>query len=621
MKNTLQTIALLFLISLTSCEKETNQINEGSPRAPFSNKMYTVDELPNDIKEYYYQIKGQDPTKFGQKTESATAAVFSENSIVGNTDLQNNSNYSIGYVFEDTPKHIIYNLVINKDSNGNIVGKRFKYICNPSDYDNFKLHNFDFKYFVGITEVVTVPSNSNSKSDNGYPPCIDGTPCIRIIPSAPTGSLGGSGSSSYNGYNTTVLGYNTSAGTGNYSVTFGGTTYYSGGGSNSGSNGGATGGGSLDCTNHDFCIPDSYGGYNYSCGELIPAHHHEKNATTAAEDPCDPCANNPLPSGIVPINLAPYYLQNIKAVIPLTKGQWVYLANNDAVVDQLWHVIDFRPAALTPEYKQFVINFVQNLIDNPSLNLDFDASSKSPMNIDFSSINNTTPEGKKFNVVYDALKTSPEFKSLFIDLFQNNNRINVEFKIGSLNNGANGNTSVIIGGFPLCNTITISPAFLNSANKMEIAKTILHECIHAFLNIKLYDTGQGAAVSTLNSEQLFNLINQQYNGFSGNQDQHNFIYNYMLPTMVTILSQVKDILVTPEENTTMSGLTMHIPLGSIGTRFDWQDFYHNLALSGLQSCQFFQNEIGALNPTIAINQSLMDAYNQYNYYGHLYLHP
>lgn len=274
----------------------------------------------------------------------------------------------------------------------------------------------------------------------------------------------------------------------------------------------------------------------------------------------------------------------------------------------------------TEESKRFISKFIEQCDLNPSLHLDLNASSKSPMNIDFSSIDNKTPEGAKFNAVYDALKTSPEFKSLFIDLFQNNNRINVEFKIGSVNNGANGNTSVIIGGFPICNTITISPAFLNSANKMEIAKTILHECIHAFLNIKLYDTGQGAAVSTLNSEQLFNLINQQYNGFSGSQDQHNFIYTYMLPTMVQILSDVKDTLVTPANNLEMNDVVVHIPYNnSPETRFVWADYFHNLSLNGLQNCSFFQNEIGIvevinglITPVNTINQTLMQSFIQYS---------
>jgi hypothetical protein len=265
-----------------------------------------------------------------------------------------------------------------------------------------------------------------------------------------------------------------------------------------------------------------------------------------------------------------------------------YLLSNPRIKNHLLSYLALND--FSEESKTFIRQFITQCILNPTINLNFNASSKSPMNIDFSSINIETPEGQKFNTVYEALQTSPEFKTLFIDLFQNNNRFNVEFKIGQLNSGTNGNTSVIIGGFPISNTITINPAFLNSANKMEIAKTILHECIHAFLNVKLYDTVQGINVSTLNSEQLFHLINQQYNGFSGSQDQHNFIYNYILPTMEQILSDVKDTLVTSLNNIEMlNDVSVHIPLDSSpSSAFVWNDYYHNLSLNGLQNCSFFK---------------------------------
>ena len=79
---------------------------------------------------------------------------------------------------------------------------------------------------------------------------------------------------------------------------------------------------------------------------------------------------------------------------------------------------------------------------------------------------------------------------------------------------------------------------------MEIAKTIIHECIHAYLNVKLFDSGQGMSITTLNNLDFFNVVNQEYNGFNGDQEQHNFIYKYLLPTLKTILSDVKDKLVS-----------------------------------------------------------------------------
>jgi hypothetical protein len=65
-----------------------------------------------------------------------------------------------------------------------------------------------------------------------------------------------------------------------------------------------------------------------------------------------------------------------------------------------------------------------------------------------------------------------------------------------------------------------------------------------------------------------------------------------------------------------------------GTPFQWSEFYHNLALSGLQNCAFFQNEIGTIKiingvPTVTntVDQTLMQSYNQYNKMGDLYINP
>lgn len=266
-----------------------------------------------------------------------------------------------------------------------------------------------------------------------------------------------------------------------------------------------------------------------------------------------------------------------------------------------------------------------------NFNLDFAMSLKSPFNIDLSAIpyDITKPEHQKFNEVYKSLTESPEFQKLFVNLFQDSERFNVKFLIGNISNGANGNTNTDLNN-PTLNTITISPTFLNSSNKMEIAKTIIHECIHAYLNVKLCDAGQGISIPTLNNLDYYNVVNQKYNGFNSSQDQHNFIYNFMLPTLKTILADVKDKLVTPANNTEMiNDVVVHIPFDfSPSTPFTWTDYYHNLSLNGLQNCSFFQNEIGSvqvlngvLTPTNTINQVLMQSFIQYIRVGQFNIHP
>ncbi len=250
----------------------------------------------------------------------------------------------------------------------------------------------------------------------------------------------------------------------------------------------------------------------------------------------------------------------------------------------------------SPECVSFGNAFIAQSTENQELKLSVEASSKSPAFVDMSAIDNSTPEGAKFNLVYNELMKSPKFKELFIDLFQNNDRFNVKFQIGAVANGANGNTDTDLEN-PTQNTITISPQFLLSKNKMEIAKTIIHECIHAYLNVKLCDAGQGMSIPTLNNMDFYNVVNQEYNGFSPGQNQHNFIYNYMIPTMVTILSEVKDFLVSPADNAEIQTTVLHpyYPNINPSTSFNWSECYFYLSSDGLQNCSFFQNEIGIFN--------------------------
>lgn len=304
-----------------------------------------------------------------------------------------------------------------------------------------------------------------------------------------------------------------------------------------------------------------------------------------------------------------------------------YLNQNPTVKNQIFNFLTNNN--FSSDSDVFAVEILNQIKQNPSLNLNIEASFKSPMNIDFGTISNNTPEGAKFNEVYTALTQSPEFKKLFESIFKDSKRFNVKFEIGSVQNGANGNTNTDLNN-PTLNTITISPDFLKNSNKMRIAKTIIHECIHAYLNVKLCDSGQGLPITTLNDLDFFNVVNQQYNGFKGNQDQHNFIYNYMLPTMKTVLAEVKDLLVTQVNNSTMINDTyVYIPFDySPSTHFIWSEFYHNLALSGLQNCAFFQNEIGTIKiingvpiVTNTVDQTLMQSYNQYNKMGDLYINP
>lgn len=127
-------------------------------------------------------------------------------------------------------------------------------------------------------------------------------------------------------------------------------------------------------------------------------------------------------------------------------------------------------------------------------------SSKSPFNIDLSEVRAlcntvTTVKNQKFMCVYKKLAKSPLFKNLFTDTFGENQTINVKFEIesglvDSSGNPANGkaireNYTVDADGnlTSMQITIKINENLLTGSSAktpMEIAKTIIHECIHAY---------------------------------------------------------------------------------------------------------------------------------------------
>jgi hypothetical protein len=304
--------------------------------------------------------------------------------------------------------------------------------------------------------------------------------------------------------------------------------------------------------------------------------------------------------------------------------QQSFLNGNPAINAQIYAYLQNH---ITINDRIFIKQVIDRMIQNPGLNIDIEKSTKSPFFVDLSAVSDgSTPEKVKFNKTYEALTNSPKFKELFLSIFDGDpTKANVKFVIGPTISNANGSTQITSIN-PLNNTITINPAYISSSNNILIAKTIIHECIHAFLNYKIFNNNSGMSIPMLNNFDVTNCINQFYNSFNGNQDQHNFIYNFMLPTFQNILSEIKDNLISPQVNLQMQNVTMHFPLPtSPSTQWNWNDFYFNLPLGGLEDCQTFQNEIGTIdnngNVITTINSVKMNTFLTYFYFGQIYLQP
>lgn len=272
-------------------------------------------------------------------------------------------------------------------------------------------------------------------------------------------------------------------------------------------------------------------------------------------------------------------------------------------------------------YNIETINLVNNVFDTAIANrapgtfegslTDVWASLRSPVNVDRSNISNDTPEGKKFNSIYNALTQSPSFQKLFVDLFENSDRFNVAFEIADHvyedNNPAKKEVNAITMQTTGTNNITIKfnkqlliPNVSKSQTNIENAKTILHECIHAYLYIKANYPSVGADfVKILDS--MYPTVNEQ----------HDFMYNRMIPTMQTVLSEIRDLVTTEKgRNVLDNEITMHPtqnPLTS--TSWIWNDFYKYLSIKGLEEANCFKIDF----PKNSDQWSLLSKYIEYGH--------
>lgn len=241
-----------------------------------------------------------------------------------------------------------------------------------------------------------------------------------------------------------------------------------------------------------------------------------------------------------------------------------------------------------------------------------------------------TPENKiaaeKFLCIYDKIIKSPKFKDLFINLFRENKDINVKFEIAgdfvTKPDGTQSNGNCRLENYSLNSNGTINTANvlikinqnkLTAGNPREIssilmAKTIVHESIHAFLDVKRKDCNAGVTIEHLNNLEFEELIEEYYDGTcETRQEEHEFMFDYLAPTLSQILADVRDDVIPANQITRMENESLYIDGNDIP--FSWDDFFYNLSLEGLHNTESFKNEIEN-------NANKYDAFKEYvNYYA------
>ena len=272
---------------------------------------------------------------------------------------------------------------------------------------------------------------------------------------------------------------------------------------------------------------------------------------------------------------------------------WIYNVATPTEKDKIFYFLD--DSGFSNFSKEFVKQFITQTIENPNLNLDFDASAKSPANIDLLAVSGGTVEERNFQECFTALTTSPLFQQLFFNTFTEGNRYNAEFKIDNLF-GDRGKTTLGMSNLDptkVFATITIDRQFLKTASKIHIAKTILHECIHAYLDFKLKNNSSGFSLQQINNRNFVQTLNIIGTALPLNQIHHDFITEHMIPTMNTILLDIKDTLVTATQNNTLLNPalqehTVFVPIGNPLTvsttpiAWNWNDYCKYLSYQGLE---------------------------------------
>ena len=124
--------------------------------------------------------------------------------------------------------------------------------------------------------------------------------------------------------------------------------------------------------------------------------------------------------------------------------------------------------------------------------------------------------------------------------------------------------------------------------KIEIAKTILHECIHAYLAIKgkYPDAGEKPipGIENMTFEEVLKATRP------GKDVQHDFMYIHMRPTMQKILGEIRDLVTTPATRAVVEAIRLQNTFYTNPqntTPWNWNDYFYYLSLDGLHNTEGF----------------------------------
>ncbi|HEX8577875.1 MAG TPA: hypothetical protein VF677_16440 [Flavobacterium sp.] len=481
---TLLFTALCILFLSSSCEKdlqeEVTNSSSSTNSPPFSTRVVSFKDIPG-IADYTNQKLRGMASKSGRNADDGM--LIDENSIIENIDTLGNKNYSVHFVYDDTSENIFYNLIINEPASGEKKAYVLKYICNPEDFTTFKAHNFDFNYFVGVTELSSIGESTGNKlsarnnNDDECPKIL--IPSADTAPGASSGTGGGGGGfddTENSGSTTTVIGYNASAGSsgGVSSVTIGGITYYAGGGSSGG-------GGGIDIPN---CNCYNTGGWVALKVKLL-AHLSRTSSQRGS------CREETVPEGYVPVNTQSQLLW-LRTLIGLNAPQFVYLRSHPETVPSILAYLAGNTVngVIDPEATNFAKEAIDALIEGGEV--DF----KDEVILHSSFVNTKT------NCAHIKMtQNQTNIYAQMLSVFNSSTNYNLTMKVG---NPPNGDWGITKRDSNISNSyeITINSSLENTSNLTRTA-TLCHELIHAYMLNSM--EGFGLVTFDTNGDPLLNL--------------------------------------------------------------------------------------------------------------------
>ncbi|WP_374174209.1 hypothetical protein [Flavobacterium tructae] len=74
-------------------------------------------------------------------------------------------------------------------------------------------------------------------------------------------------------------------------------------------------------------------------------------------------------------------------------------------------------------------------------------------------------------------------------------------------------------------------------------------------------------------------------------EQHDFMYDKMIPTMQKVLSEIRDLVTTSIGRSEVENRTMHPNIKPLtSTPWNWSDYYKYLSLKGLDEATCFKTD-------------------------------